>query len=265
MKTSSPSGRTLKEDAGSHCDKYAKQCDAMRGRSKERTETQISKMELNPECTVLDIGAGTGRLAIPIAKQVKSVTAIDQSSAMLAYLQENMEKEGVENITLINKRWEDIKLGVDIDPHDTVIAVHSIGMLDMQEALAKMDAAAKKYVYLSTAAGRWLDEGFWKAIHGEKQPAWWSDYIYPYNILHDLEIYANVEIWESKFELPYDSLDAAVNRWNEMYDVPPEKEKVLRDYLSKLLVEDGNDGKLYQKQKSKIAMVWWKKNHECAE
>lgn len=71
----------------------------MRSKSKERTEMEISKIELNPEYTVLDIGAGTGRLAIPIAKTVKMVTAIDPSKGMLSYLRENMEKEGVENIT----------------------------------------------------------------------------------------------------------------------------------------------------------------------
>ena len=266
MRLSSPSRRTLKEDAGGLSEKQAKQCNEsmMRSKSKERTEMEISKIELNPKYTVLDIGAGTGRLAIPAAKQVKTVTAIDQSRDMLAYLQENMEREGVENITCINKRWEDIELGVDIEPHDVVLAAHSLGMLDIQEALAKMDAAAKRYVYLSTAAGRWLDEGFWKAIYGEKQLAWWlgTDYIHLCNILHDLEIYANVEIWDSELELQYDSLDDAVNRWKEMYDPPSEKEGVLREYLAKMLVEEENDGKLYLKRKSKSAMVWWRKNHE---
>ena len=267
MRMSSPSRRTLKEDEGSLNEKQAKQCNEsmMRSKSKKRTEMEISKLELNPEYAVLDIGSGPGRLAIPIAKQVKTVTAIDQSKDMLAYLQESMEREGVENITCINKRWEDIELGVDIEPHDVVLAAHSLGMLDMQEALAKMDAAAKRYVYLSTAAGRWLDEGFWKAIYGEKQPAGWlrTDYIHLCNILHDMEMYANVEIWDSELELQYDSLDDAVNRWKETYDIPPEKESILRDYLSKMLVEEEDDGTLCFKRKSKSAVIWWKrKAHE---
>lgn len=32
---------------------------------KERTEKQIAAIELDPDYTVLDVGAGTGRLAIP--------------------------------------------------------------------------------------------------------------------------------------------------------------------------------------------------------
>jgi hypothetical protein len=136
-----------------------------------------------------------------------------------------MKKEDAKNIVCINKRWEDMELGVDIEPHDVVIASHSLGMLDIQEALPRMDAAAKRYVYLSTSAGRWQDEGLWSAIYGEKQPSWWLDYIYLCNILHDLETYANVEISDSELELQYDSLDDAVNKWNEMYDLPSKKKR----------------------------------------
>jgi SAM-dependent methyltransferase len=269
MRLSSPSRRTLKEDAGSHCDKYAKQCNEsmMRSKNKERTEMEISKIELNPEYTVLDVGTGVGRLAIPIAKKVKTVTAIDPSKAMLAYLQENMEKEGVENIVCINKRWEDIEFGVDIEPHDVVIAAYSLGMLDIQEALAKIDAAAKRCVCLFTSAGRWLiddEEGLWKAIFGEQHRTWGLDYIFFCNLLHDMKIYANVDIRDAEYEQHYESLDEAVNEWKEMYDLPSEKERVLGEHLSKMLVEDENDGTLCLKRKSKIAMVWWRKNHENA-
>lgn len=127
-----------------------------------------------------------------------------------------------------------------------------------QEALAKFNAAAKRYVYLFTFAGRWRDNGLWKAIYGES-PSTWLDYIYLCNILHDMEIYANVEISDSKFEQQYDSLDEAVNKWKEMYDMSSEKERVLREYLSKTLVEDENNGTLCLKLKLKSAMVWWKK------
>jgi hypothetical protein len=43
-----------------------------------------------------------------------------------------------------------------------------------------------------------------------------------------------------------------------MYDLPSEKEGILREHLSKILVED--DGALCLKRKSKSAMIWWSKN-----
>ncbi|MBA7538177.1 2-methoxy-6-polyprenyl-1,4-benzoquinol methylase, mitochondrial [subsurface metagenome] len=259
MRSSSVWRRTLDEPAGSFWDKRAKQFNESMMQNRERAEKQIAKIVLNPEYTVLDVGAGTGRLAIPVAKQVKSVTAIDPSKGMLACLQENMEKEDVENITCINKRWEDLELGVDIEPHDVVIASHSLAMLDMQEALAKMDATAKKYVYVFTFAGRWMDGGLWEKIHGETRPSW-SDYIYLCNILHDMKIYANVEISDSDYEQRYKSLDEAVTKLKETYDMPSEKEEILKEYLSEILVEDDGTGTLCLKRKSKSAMIWWERN-----
>ncbi len=248
--------RAHEEDAGKKLER-AKKFSEWAIRDKENAEKQIAPITLKPGYTVLDVGAGTGRLAIPIAKRVKTVTAIDQSKEMLACLQENREKEGITNIVCINKRWEDIALEVDIEPHDVVMACHSLGMFDLQEAVAKMDAAAKKYVYILTSAGRWMDEKHWKELYGESPS---TDYIYIYNILHDMKIYANVDIRDAESEQRYESLDDAVTKWKEMRDIPTEKEGVLREHLSKMLVEDDGTGALCLKRKSKIATIWWQKS-----
>lgn len=263
-RSGSPWKRTLEGPAGSFWDGKAKQFNESMMQNRERSQKQMAKIKLSPEYTVLDVGCGTGRLAIPIAKQVASVTAVDPSSGMLACLQENMGRDGVTNITSINKQWEDIELGEDgdIEPHDVVIASHSLSMLDIQEALAKMDAAATKSVYLFTFAGRWMDGGLYEEICSEKRSLW-SDYIHLCNILHDMEIYADVEIWDSEFEQRYDSLDEAVTKTKEMYELPSEKDEALREYLSKTLVKD--DGTLCLRRKSKSAMIRWQPNsHERA-
>ena len=257
--------RAHEEDPGSMWDKRAKEFNKSWMQNRERAEKQIANLDLKPEYTVLDVGAGTGRLAIPIAKRVKTVTAIDQSKGMLECLQENMEKEGATNVVCVNKRWEDVEVGVDIEPHDVVLACHSLGMLDIQEALAKMDAAAKKYVYILTSAGRWMgdgeEEGLWKAIFGERHRtrAWGSDYMFFCNLLHDMKIYANVDIRDAESEQRYESLDEAVTKWKEMRDIPAEKEDVLREHLSRILVEDDGTGTLCFKRKTKSATIWWQK------
>ena len=272
MRSSSLWRRTLDEPAGIFWDKRAKHYSesVMQNKYRRHTERQIAKIALNPDYTVLDIGSGPGTLAIPIAKRVKSVTAIDQSKGMLACLQENMEKEGITNITCINKRWEDVEVGVDIEPHDVVMACHSLGMLDIQEAVAKMDAASKRYVYILSSAGRGMgdgeEEGLWKAIYGERghrARGWGSDYMFFCNLLHDMKIYANVDIRDAESEQRYESLDDAVTKWKEMRDIPAEKEDVLREHLSRILVEDDGTGTLSFKRKSKSATIWWKrKAHE---
>jgi SAM-dependent methyltransferase len=258
--------RVREEDPGSIWDKRAREFNKSWMQNRERAEKQIANLDLKSEYTVLDVGAGTGRLAIPIAKRVKSVTAIDQSKGMLACLQENMEKEGITNITCVNKRWEDVEVGMDIEPHDVVMACHSLGMLDIQEAVAKMDAASKRYVYILSSAGRGMgdgeEEGLWKAIFGERghrARGWGSDYMFFCNLLHDMKIYANVDIRDAESEQRYESLDDAVTKWKEMRDIPAEKEDVLREHLSRILVEDDGTGTLCLKRKSKSATIWWQK------
>jgi FkbM family methyltransferase len=240
---------------------FAKQCNLylMGKKGKERTEMEISKMKLRPEYSVLDIGSGQGRLAIPISRQVKSVTAIDPSKVMMEFLRENMAKEGAKNITCINKRWEDIRPGIDIEPHDVVIASHSLGMFDMQEALKKIDVSAKRYVYLFVNVGGRRDDVLSDVIYGERRPSQQLDYIYLCNILHDLDIFANVEIFNSELELQFDSLDDAMNEWRLVYGIAPERGSALRAYAERTLVKDDNDTSLYLRRKQKIAMIWWKR------
>ena len=54
----------------------------------------LSKLKLDKEDTVLDLGCGEGSITIPISKQVKSVTGVDLSENMLELLNENAQKEG---------------------------------------------------------------------------------------------------------------------------------------------------------------------------
>jgi SAM-dependent methyltransferase len=263
--------RRQNEDPVKTWDDRAQRFNERAMRHKEMTNRQIAKMHLEPEYTVLDLGAGTGRLSIPIAKKVKSVTAIDQSGGMLALLKKNMENEGLDNIICLQKRWEDVVIGQDVEPHDVVIASHSLGMLDLQESLAKIDATAKRYVYISTGLGSWMnrddrDIKFQKDIfgHNEHHHGWHWDYILLYNILHDMKIYANVEIEDSEFEHCYDDLDDAVKSWSEMHDIPPDKTDLLKEHLVEILKDNG-DGKLCYRRKSKDPLIWWQKDGEKSE
>lgn len=247
-------------------DKRAEEFNKSTRGGSERTEKQVASLKLDPDYTVLDVGAGTGRLSVPIAKIVKQVTAVDQSKGMLSYLEENMAEGGLSNYKAIQKRWEDVELGVDIEPHDVVIASHSLGMFDLQEALAKMDAAAKRRVYIFTAAGKWFfddqEEELWERIY-DRPPrrggGFRSDYMLLYNILHDMGIYANVEIRDSEHVQRYGSIDEAVERWKERREIPPENEPLLREYLAKNL-EDENGGGLVFRRRTKSAMIWWPKS-----
>jgi precorrin-6B methylase 2 len=60
-------------------------------------------MALTPESRVLDIGAGPGSLAIPLAEMVAHVTAVEPAEGMMEILKQNMETYGTRNIDCVYK------------------------------------------------------------------------------------------------------------------------------------------------------------------
>ncbi len=58
-----------------------------------------------PDDVWLDVGAGGGRYALPLALAVREVVAIDPSPSMLTALAEDAVAAGVENVRVIEARW----------------------------------------------------------------------------------------------------------------------------------------------------------------
>jgi ubiquinone/menaquinone biosynthesis C-methylase UbiE len=228
----------------------------------DRALRVISKMNIDPDWTVMDIGSGPGTLSVPLAKVAKYVTAVEPSTGMLSCLKQNAQDAGVTNINCINKRWEDVVPFDDLDKHDILIASYSLAMLDMKAALSKMNQLAKKYVYLFTFAGgrMWDYDKLWPKLYGEEYFLG-PDFIYIYNILYDMGIRANVEITKAEHKQRFKSLDDAVTRWAENLNVDSaESEKIIRSYLSETLIED--HGELWSKNVTESAMIWWRKDDE---
>ena len=111
----------------------------------------ISRMDIQGNEVVLDIGCGPGTLAIPLAKRVKEVIAIDFSARMLQELQSYATKEGITNIKTYHLGWEDD--WSQLPKVDIAIASRSMEVKDLDEALKKMSNQAKKACYVTYMAG----------------------------------------------------------------------------------------------------------------
>ncbi len=207
--------------------------------------------------TFLDVGAGCGSLAIPIARAGKDVTALDPAPAMIAILDEDIKSEGLTNLKTITASW---KAGITA-PHDVIICANVPGLLKGSvNFLKEADKAAKKFVFIIESADPKSDKFYYKELYPlvfnrEFGPR--KDYMKTYEALHDLGIFANVRIVEYDFDQPFDSLDDALEFWKEhMCIVTAEHDKTLRDFLAKKLVRQ--DNALVSKIHKKSAIIWWK-------
>lgn len=64
----------------------------------------VENLELTPDMKVVDVGAGSGRVTIPLAQALREkgqVTAMDIQQGMLDVIQEKAQKENIHNIRLL--------------------------------------------------------------------------------------------------------------------------------------------------------------------
>jgi SAM-dependent methyltransferase len=228
----------------------------------ERIETTINSLDVTNESRVLDIGAGPGTIAIPLAPRVKEITAIEPGEGMTAILSERMKKDRITNISIIRKRWEDIISASDLPgQYDVVVASLSLTMEDIQLALLKMDAASRGSVYLFW----FVDMPFWERMYAD---LWEPLHGLPYHpgpkadclfgVLYQMGIYANVEMLPLKKEYRFTTKDEMTAFFRRRFNVTrPEQEEVLDDYLIPLIRTEGSE--IVVSGDSTFAKIWWKK------
>lgn len=77
-----------------------------------RTDDPVVNALLNilgTAAEVLDVGGGSGRLALPLATRAKQVTVVEPSEESVELLNERAAEAGITNITVINEPWEDVR------------------------------------------------------------------------------------------------------------------------------------------------------------
>lgn len=157
------------------------------------TQALLALMEISQGDSVLDIGCGPGTLAIPLAKQCQQVYALDFSQGMLDLLKGYQQQQQLTNITPLHYAWQDH--WESVPQADIVIASRSTLVGDLDDAIDKVIAKAKKRVYLTAITDRhFLDEAIFKAIGRES--IGFPTYIYLLNRLYQRGIEAEVRFIE---------------------------------------------------------------------
>jgi SAM-dependent methyltransferase len=214
---------------------------------------------VTPQTSILDVGAGTGRLTLALAPQAKHIIAVEPNAAMLGYLRQDASERGLNNISYLQATWQDAPNDLQAD---IVICSHVLYPIrDIVPFLAKLQAAALHgcYLYMFATHLDALLNDLWRHFHGDERqlpPA----YIHVLDVLYEMGIYANVEIVKLSSSLRYHTLDVAVNELLERLILPGDEQTrdELRGLLAGWLVEQ--DGVLIPPSQQGMvgAIVWWR-------
>lgn len=211
----------------------------------EITQARLSIMNIPDGSRVLDIGAGPGTYAIPLAARGCTLTVIEPSPVMREMLETRIKEEKIKNIVVIPKRWEDVLISELGDSFDVVIASYSLTMMDIGEALEKMHACCRGTVhlfwFLTPPAWVQVNKDLWPHLHagnfpGEPTAEWlWQ-------VLYEMGIYANLQVEPRLPPVRYANIDEAVEEFRQRLNcTTPAQEETLRNYFQTILMPDGND------------------------
>lgn len=236
---------------------------ASRNRHSAYIDHLIRIINPEPAATVLDVGSGPGTLAIPLARRVHQVTALDFSARMLEELTAGATAEGVANLTTVKGAWEDDWTALGLAPHDIAVASRSLAVDDLEAALVKLNKFAKQRVYLTDRVGAGpFDPEVFDAVGRPFEPG--PDYIITLNMLYRLGIHARVDFIPAEYASSYASRAEAVDSllWmlEELHPGEAEKFEVYLD--THLSCRADGTWLVSSRHRPLWAVLWWEKTGE---
>lgn len=164
----------------------------------------LAHMDLREVDSVLDIGCGTGNLAVPLARRVRRVYALDFSPRMLEFLKRHARRAGVRNIRAFCLSWTDSWRAVP--QADVALCSRAMGVRDLKAALRKMSAHARLRCYATLhVRGNYLSDDVARALRRVLVPR--PSYIYAVNILYQMGFPASVAFIRSSGGRSFASFD----------------------------------------------------------
>lgn len=255
--------RKAGEDNGSfwdnpvNVDRYVRR---LQNDDRGRVQKQLASMDIPPESSVLDIGAGPGTLSVPLSLSGSPVTVVEPSGPMIRGMEAYRSLTNAPSVRIIQKTWEEASLR-EIGRHDVVIASLSLMMGNIRACIEKMDDCAVSAVHLfwfllppSLSRG---NSELWPLLHGEPynfEPT--ADVLW--NVLYQMGIYANLTVESRNTGQAYASVQEMRQDYYTRLLVKTDEQKGIIDrYLEERAVK--TDKGFALPGVSKTAHIWWEK------
>ncbi|MDN5278887.1 MAG: hypothetical protein PWR01_2852 [Clostridiales bacterium] len=232
--------------------------------ARRESEQFLSRFSWSADETVLDVAAGPGTFAIPLARRVASITATDFSAEMLNELSRIAELEKLDNILTIQGRWLEIAQPA---LHDTVLCLNSLGVIStdahhksrLEDCLKKLAASCRKrLIMLIPHADSPLEPDLRKEMGLDEISMERRRVAILYYAMVDCGMLPSLHIIRRPFRWTFKDEAEAVETLLLKGGVEknPETEAIMADYLKTRLKKEDNDRFSLAYDVSQALYVW---------
>ena len=218
----------------------------------------IEHLRARPGESILDVGCGSGALALPLARAGHDVVGLDFSAGMLDVLRRQAAEEGLDSVRTVQAAWDDDWRAAGVPVADVAIASRSLDVRDLRAALQKLDAFARRRVCVTLPADGLLYPQLLAHEAVGRPCVRRGDQATAVNVLRQMGIEPEVASLEHASVSRYESPEAALESLRRMIAPAGEREEAaLERYVAAQLVETvGADGRPEWRQEPEITVRW---------
>lgn len=214
--------------------------------------------EVDSTKTVMDVGGGAGRLALPLALHSRHVTVVEPSESMVAALRESASEAGIENVSVTEETWEEAK----VEPADVILCAHVVyGVVDIATFINKLNEHAREKVLLLAYTDAPISRfsGFWHPVHGEERITL-PGLPEIVSVLWDMEIYPDIEMLEATDLRTFEDREQALEQLQSRIYVTPgsEKDSRLQAAMEDLLEKTDSGFVIKGASPSRLGLISWR-------
>lgn len=239
-----------------HADRFRAVNQAMAGR--EEPFVRFLTPWLGPDVSVIDVGAGGGRFAAPLAERVREVVAVEPSAGMREVLAEAVA--GKANVHIVPRPWPDAL--ADVQPADLVVCANvAYDVPDLAPFIQALDQATRHRaaLFLTLAHPIGAIAPLWRQFRGWTVPNG-PTYLDAAAVAFHLGLPVNVTLVPVQPTLVFPGWDAALALYRQRLGLRPDprRDAELRAALAPMMEEQA--GQLVVRPRERhAAVIWWEK------
>ena len=206
---------------------------------------------------IIDVGAGSGRYSIELAKHRADVTALDASEDSLELLKQQAWQAHVPDIRCVPIHWEELCTESRRKKYDIAFSAMCPAICNLEEIERMEQISSRKVCLVSVSRGSYeKHRGEIMRILNVKPRGMTTESVYYYNTLYLSGRRPSVKSWSvaDSYDIGHDEFIERYLVYLGLFDI---SEETAAPLLEKYFAEHSENGLLTEECRINMALIWW--------